>query len=419
MKILLDPGHGGGSTHNRGFVKIDGFDYCNEGDCNFFYAQQYLKPELEKYGIEVLMTRKNINENPSLAQRGQMGKGCDLLISLHSNAANGKAHGIEIWDSTNPKESIKELCNNLCNEISMVTGIFNRGTKYKKGSSGGNFYGILRNGLAKHNFIIEHAFHDNYNDCIKYVKNLPKIAETTARVIANYFKLNKVGYSSDTPIIGPATATLGQVEAWAKSKSDNSEFISLAQIYFNVFNRLGLDPVVGYAQMAHETGFLYKVKSAAGLDLSYYNPCGLKITQGGGDYQSSAHKRFASWEEGITAQADHLALYAGHKGYPKSNTPDPRHFTYLLGKAKTVMALGGKWAPSKEYGKKIMKYIEEIKSMDKTNSISIDNSPSDWAEEAWNWGIEKGITDGTNPKSSCTREQVITMLYRAKELNNG
>lgn len=37
---------------------------------------------------------------------------------------------------------------------------------------------------------------------------------------------------------------------------------------------------------------------------------------------------------------------------------------------------------------------------------------SDWAEKAWTWGIEKGIIDGTNPKGQCTREQVITMLYR-------
>jgi N-acetyl-anhydromuramyl-L-alanine amidase AmpD len=38
---------------------------------------------------------------------------------------------------------------------------------------------------------------------------------------------------------------------------------------------------------------------------------------------------------------------------------------------------------------------------------------SDWAEDAWKWGVEKGLTDGTNPQGACTREQVITMLYRA------
>ena len=38
---------------------------------------------------------------------------------------------------------------------------------------------------------------------------------------------------------------------------------------------------------------------------------------------------------------------------------------------------------------------------------------SDWADDAWKWGIEKGLTDGTSPQGVCTREQVVTMLYRA------
>lgn len=42
---------------------------------------------------------------------------------------------------------------------------------------------------------------------------------------------------------------------------------------------------------------------------------------------------------------------------------------------------------------------------------------SSWAEKAWKWGIEKGLTDGTNPQGNCTREQVVTMLYRA--MGNG
>ena len=38
---------------------------------------------------------------------------------------------------------------------------------------------------------------------------------------------------------------------------------------------------------------------------------------------------------------------------------------------------------------------------------------SSWAEKAWQWGIEKGLTDGSSPQGNCTREQVVTMLYRA------
>lgn len=50
------------------------------------------------------------------------------------------------------------------------------------------------------------------------------------------------------------------------------------------------------------------------------------------------------------------------------------------------------------------KLIQEAKNL---------HEPSPWAKEAWEWAIKKGITDGTNPKELATREQVITMLYRA------
>jgi hypothetical protein len=39
--------------------------------------------------------------------------------------------------------------------------------------------------------------------------------------------------------------------------------------------------------------------------------------------------------------------------------------------------------------------------------------PSEWAKEAWAWAIGKGITDGTDPQGMITREQAITMLWRA------
>lgn len=361
MKIMLDPGHGSGRAHNRGFVNIAGFNYCNEGDCNFYYATKFLKPALERAGIEVGITRRDGDPTDiPLVTRGRMAKGYDLLISLHSNACGGA--GVEIWDSTNPKESIKPLCDRLCMAISQAIGTNNRGTKYRKTASGSNYYGILRNGLAKHNFIIEHAFHDNYQDCYKYVNSLDKIAKATTDVIVSYFNVKEQNYNIQTEhnIISSASATAEQVKAWARSKNDNNEFISLVDIYFREFSKVGINPVLGFVQMAHETGFLYKVKSAAGINATYHNPCGLKITQGGGDYQASAHKVFKDWTEGIIAHRDHLALYAGVKGYPLKDTPDPRHFPYLFGKCKTIESLGGNWAPSKEYGQKLLKYLDEV-----------------------------------------------------------
>ena len=41
------------------------------------------------------------------------------------------------------------------------------------------------------------------------------------------------------------------------------------------------------------------------------------------------------------------------------------------------------------------------------------HEPSSWAKEAWQWAIENGITDGTNPREMANREQVVTMIYRA------
>lgn len=46
----------------------------------------------------------------------------------------------------------------------------------------------------------------------------------------------------------------------------------------------------------------------------------------------------------------------------------------------------------------------EIKKMDK---------PKNWAEDAWKWATDNGIVDGTRPNDTATREELITILYRA------
>nr|WP_240765027.1 copper amine oxidase N-terminal domain-containing protein [Paenibacillus dendritiformis] len=171
--------------------------------------------------------------------------------------------------------------------------------------------------------------------------------------------------SGETNILGKASATLEQAKAWAQSKNAPAEFIELADLYWQLAPERGcVDPAVAYVQFGHETGYLYRDgKSAAGIDASYRNPCGLKITAGGGDYQASAHKRFSDWREGITAHLDHLALYAGASGYPKKDTPDPRHFAYLLGTARTVESLGAKWAPSPTYGTRLADELVKLRRM--------------------------------------------------------
>ena len=165
-----------------------------------------------------------------------------------------------------------------------------------------------------------------------------------------------------TPILGPSTTTVYQMQEWAETQEAAPIFIELAPMFYEIATEQGIDPAVIYTQSAKETNFM---NFTGVLDASFYNPCGLKTTGGGANEDPNAHQRFTDWEEGITAMADHLSLYAGASGYPKADTPDPRHFPSIYGKAPTVEALGGKWAPSKDYGNDIVRRMNHLYSMPK------------------------------------------------------
>ena len=163
-----------------------------------------------------------------------------------------------------------------------------------------------------------------------------------------------------TPIMGPSTTTVEDMRKWAESRNANPLFVELAQTFYDVAVEVGVDPAVIYTQSAKETNFMH---FTGVLDASFMNPCGLKSSGGGGDYDPDAHHRFESWEQGIRAQADHLALYAGAEGYPDPNSPDPRHFPSIAGVAPTVEELGGRWAPSPTYGREIVVMMEQLYSV--------------------------------------------------------
>ena len=178
-------------------------------------------------------------------------------------------------------------------------------------------------------------------------------------------------------IINKPTATYKQCEEWIKSKkSANKLALENLPIMWDCAIKNGIDPVVLIAQSMKETGW-YNFGGV--VPASFHNPCGLKITKGGGDYEIGAHMRFKSWEDGIMAQSDHLALYAGGPYVPKyspecashlnedhmdnGTTKDPRHFTYLFGKCPTVESLGCNWAPSASYGTDIVKMVKEVQAI--------------------------------------------------------
>ena len=157
----------------------------------------------------------------------------------------------------------------------------------------------------------------------------------------------------DYDIISDSKVTVEQAKEWAKYRNATENFLNLAELYWKYSDdHGGVNPAIAYAQSAKETNF---GNFGGVLDESYFNPCGLKNKQGGSDDDSEAHQKFDSWDNGVQAHLDHLALYAGAEGYPRSDTYDPRHFTTIVGRCKTINELGGsgKWAPSETYGEEV------------------------------------------------------------------
>ncbi|OPJ62942.1 N-acetylmuramoyl-L-alanine amidase [Clostridium chromiireducens] len=179
-------------------------------------------------------------------------------------------------------------------------------------------------------------------------------------VLSLFTTLGVQAATNDIRIVSDSQVTAKQAKEWAKSKGSTEQFVDLADLYFKYYSSHGgINPAIAYVQAAKETCY---GKFGGVLDESFHNPCGLKIATGGSDTDKSAHKKFNSWDEGVKAHLDHLALYAGVSGYPTSNSYDERQFITIKGKAETVNSLGGNWAPSPTYGEEVNQLYNDLLS---------------------------------------------------------
>ena len=390
IKIMLDPGHGAGKAHNRGFKQIDNLPYCNEGDCNFLYAKNYLKPELERYGFQVGLTKNNIAENPSLKARGNAARGYDLFLSCHSNAADGRARGVEVWDSTNPRESCKQLGDLICRKVSEALGIPNRGTKYRRANSGANYYGVLRNGLAKRNMIIEHCFHDNLEDARVYRSNLDKCAKAVAKAVAEFYGL-EVKSKVEPPAAAPEDTFIKNIlKAIEGQKLNILPSVTIAQAI--------LESNWGRSELAKGANNLFGIKASKEWKGEIY----------------SIKADFRKYPNFIESIKDHDIFFI--------STPwREKNYAAVLGakeyKTQALALQKCGYATDQKYGTKLINLIERLglQQYDKGQGeyvVRDINEPSEWAKEDWKWAKENKITDGNDPKGNCTREQVAAMIKR-------
>lgn len=188
LKIMLDPGHGQYENQSP----LDKSFY--EGTNNYKYALVLKEALLAYEGVEVYMTKNSIAENPSLADRGKMAgtKGCDVFLSIHSNAATAAAYGVEGYYSVKTPKA-RDLLSGLCNIVrNNLPASKVRRVVTKTNANGTDYYGVLRSSAdVKYSMLIEQGFHTNKKElaCIRLDEWHKVVAKGQAQVFADFFGL--------------------------------------------------------------------------------------------------------------------------------------------------------------------------------------------------------------------------------------
>ncbi len=191
MTICLDPGHGGSDSGANAFGQ-------KESALTLKIAN-YCKEELEKYDVNVVMTRTtdtrpSENTAQDLIDRVMTAKkaGASYIISIHLNsAASTSAHGAEVYfPNTSGNASLSSNGQTMAKAIQsqlVALGLYDRGIKirnYMDGSTSSNpnssdrdYYGIIRYAKEQNisGLIIEHCFLNNPDEYNKYLSSEEKL----------------------------------------------------------------------------------------------------------------------------------------------------------------------------------------------------------------------------------------------------
>lgn len=147
------------------------------------------------------------------------------------------------------------------------------------------------------------------------------------------------------------------VEAVAQRHGAHVRYFAVIPLYYEIAPRYRIRPSVALAQAAHETGWGH---FRGVVPATFHNWCGLKTAVGGADTDPFAHARFADDRTGVLAHVQHLAAYAGTVEPKAVGDPvvSPRLHLVRWKSAPYVEDLGGKWAPSRDYGLRVARIVQ-------------------------------------------------------------
>lgn len=401
IKICLDAGHVGSKYNQSPVVKT----YYESAMVWKLHLK--LKAELETRGFEVITTRADIDTDLGVYERGAASKGCNVFISLHSNACSTESVDYPVvyraYDNLN---DVDVLALQIAKKIGELMGTNQAGrTATRKNSAGGEYYGVLRGARAVGTpfyMLIEHSFHTN-TAATKWLSvdaNLDKLAVAEAELLADYFGVND---TPKTEIMGEAHATAQQMALFCRSKNAEPKLTSctleqLAEIFLEEGKAEGVRGDVAFAQSLHETGYF----KFGGIVLpSQNNYAGIGALNGNATGQAAT---FPDPRTGVRAQIQHLKAYASTE--PLVNTcVDPRFSLVTRGSAPYVEWLGaadnpnGKgWAvPGSGYGANVVKLLGQIMAQEGPESPSPAPEPDplanypDWQRNGLTALVKAGV----------------------------
>lgn len=403
-KICLDAGHVGSKYNQSPVVKT----YYESAMVWALHLK--LKAQLEARGFQVVTTRTSIDTDLGVYERGTASKGCDVFISLHSNACGTESVDYPVvYRAYDNKNDVDTLALKLAKKVGELMGTAQAGrTATRKNSSGGEYYGVLRGARAvgtPYYMLIEHSFHTN-TKATKWLSvdaNLDKLAVAEADILAEFFGMESSTATEKTAIMGKAQATAQQMTLFCRSKNSSPQLTScsleqLAEMFIEEGEAEGVRGDVAFAQSLHETGYF----KFGGIVLpTQNNYAGIGALNGNATGQAAS---FPDPRTGVRAQIQHLKAYASTEALV-NECVDPRFSLVARGVAPYVEWLGAAdnpkgrgWAvPGAGYGANIVKLLGQILAqevpqapVEPENDGYPEGTPA-WQKEGFEILVERGI----------------------------
>lgn len=396
VRICLDAGHVGSRYNQSPVVKT----YYESAMVWKLHLK--LKAQLEARGFEVMTTRVNIDTNLGVYERGTASKGCDVFISLHSNACGTESVDYPVvYRAYDNKNNVDALALKIAKKVGELMGTAQAGrTATRKNSSGGEYYGVLRGARAvgtPYYMLIEHSFHTN-TKATKWLSedtNLDKLAVAEADILAEFFGMES-STTEKTAIMGKAQATASQMAAFCLSKNASPQLPSctveeLARMFIEEGETEGVRGDVAFAQSLHETGY-FKYGGIVTPEMN--NFAGIGALNGNATGQAAS---FPDPHTGVRAQIQHLKAYASTEALANACV-DPRFSLVARGVAPYVEWLGAAdnpqgrgWAvPGAGYGANVVRLLGQILAFQDPGDGYPANTP-EWQKAGFEALVERGI----------------------------